>query len=145
VEVHDVWRDADRWTALVRFRDGVAGLVEAGEFRTIDPFAVTELTETDDTFEPILSETLSGWVPFDTPVRVVVDHDAGHDWMLDRLDIESRRVLDSGRIRSAVTVGGVAQLGVLLLRMGAAATLVEPDELSGLQADLARRVLDNYR
>ncbi|MGF1668244.1 MAG: hypothetical protein ACFCVC_18445, partial [Acidimicrobiia bacterium] len=56
VEIHKVWRDRDRWTTLVRFRRPVAGMVEAGELRTVDVYSIVSVELTAERFEPLLDD-----------------------------------------------------------------------------------------
>jgi hypothetical protein len=144
VEIHKVWRDRDRWTTLVRFRRPVAGMVEAGELRTIDVYSIVSVELTAERFEPLLDDPGTAWLPFHTPVRAVIEHDHSADWLFDRIDVESRTPIGDGQVRSEITIGGVGPLGVLLLRLGRNGRLVEPQELAGIQSDLAKRMLAVY-
>lgn len=74
--------------------------------------------------------------------RVVLDLPAGARWVIESYPAEWEE--DDGRLRVTLHVVGTAWLERLLLRVGAAARVLEPDELAGIGADAARRLLDDY-
>jgi proteasome accessory factor C len=78
----------------------------------------------------------------DAPV-IVLDLDADARWIAEQYPNDGVEVRDDGRLRVTLRVGERAWLERLLLRAGAAATVVEGDP--GVGASAAARVLDRYR
>ena len=141
IDPYVVFSQEGRW--YVAAADSLRGVVR--HFR-VDRFA--SVTPTGETFD----------VPADAPtapperafaggpevVEVVVVVPASARWVAeayDPLDVEG---LPDGRLRLRLAVAGERWLERLLLRVGPAAVVESPPELTGLGASSARRLLARY-
>jgi proteasome accessory factor C len=115
---------------------------DARSFR-VDRILDAELLDEAATAAPEGSE-LDVSVGEGSPV-VTLELDPSGAWVAEAYPVEAAEVLDDGRLRVALRVGGRAWLERLLLRLGPAARVVEgPDDLLGAGRAAADRVLERY-
>ena len=141
IDPYVVFSQEGRW--YVAAADSLRGVVR--HFR-VDRFA--SVTPTGETFE----------VPPDAPtapperaftggpevVEVTVVVPASARWVAEAYDPLDVEELADGRLRLRLAVAGERWLERLLLRVGPAAVVESPDELTGLGASAARRLLERY-
>lgn len=107
-------------------------------FRTVRPtgehFDSQEVSPPEQAFTP---------GPDTRTVTVVLPSSAA--WVVETYPVSSVEERSDGRLRVVLEVAGPAWLERLLLRLGADAEVVEPEDLRGLAADAASRLLARYR
>lgn len=107
---------------------------------------IRALRDTGESFEP-REPTMRTGVAFQPAERtqpVVLDVAPEHWWVAEAYPVRDVTRGTDGRIRLTVDVAGPAWLESLLLRLGANAWVVEPDELRTLGPGAARRLLRLY-
>jgi predicted DNA-binding transcriptional regulator YafY len=78
------------------------------------------------------------------PIKVTLELDRSAIWLCDAYELEKHEDLDAVRCRIRLTVPGIADLRTLLLGLGPQGRLVAPNELRGLQRELADSILAMY-
>lgn len=156
----------------VRIRHYAEGRDEAA-WRTVDPWSVasargswylwghdhdreaTRSFRVDRILDAELLDEPAGSAPEGVAFELGVDEGAplvtlelepAGAWVAEAHPVESVEVLDDGRLRVALRVGGRAWFERLLLRLGPAARVVDgPEDLLGAGRAAAERVLARYR
>jgi proteasome accessory factor C len=108
---------------------------------------ITDIRPTGDHFERVLDRTSTeAFTPAEDLPRVTIEVDAEGAWVADQYPVEERTDLDDGGLRVTLAVSARPWLERLLLQLGPHGRVVTgPDELLGVGAAAAARLLDRYR
>lgn len=137
VEPHVAYQRRGRWYVAARCR------LRNGERRfRVD--RIQQLAETGERFEPVRADPPAGiFDPGDDATDVVLDLPASARWVVESYPLEWEEA--DGRLTVHVRLLGTAWLERLLLRVGPEARVVAPPALRDLGAQVARRLLADYR
>jgi proteasome accessory factor C len=121
----------------------------AGGERLFRVDRIRALRPTGDRFEapagdPAPDDPGAVFQPGPDDPRVTVELPPSASWVPETAPAESVETLEDGRLRVTLVVGEWAWLERLLLRLGADATVVEPEPLATLAPRAAARVLARY-
>jgi proteasome accessory factor C len=118
----------------------------SGAERTFRVDRIERCEPTGDIGEPrdVMLPTDRGWFAGRGLPTVTIDLDASVAWVVERFPTEQIVDRGNGAVRAVLPVASVEWLETLLLRLGAAAHVVEPEEWRSAGTRAARRLLELY-